>query len=406
MLPSWTHPRMKKGTVIPVWVYSNADEVELFLNGKSLGKDEPGTVWNEMQCEWMVPYHEGKLEAVAYKNGKEVKRTSFSTSKQPSKLKTTIDKLDAEGGFTSSYILTSEGLDYDDNLFPYAENKVYYDIQGDIEKVSIENGNPIDPTSRTKANYRSLFFGKSRLFIEEKENAKDASIITGAILGDIALYISNKITIDAKQIKVLGDSNFDDLEILYTTNGENPETKGTIYKGAFEVTDGTIVKAVVKQNGKIVLNMEEVFGENEGLFWGNEHSKDMWIGRGVNISAEEGILEGDVKVSTKAHRYKGSGFVRFDGKEGSVEFYQENDGEGGDYSIRFRYMHNNEGELHPMKLYVNDEYIRTLEFKPTGGWEKEWKFVPTIITLKAGANNIKIETAGESGPFIDELFLD
>ena len=51
MLPHWSHPRMKKGTVIPVWVYSNADEVELFLNGKSLGKDKPGKVWNEMQCE-------------------------------------------------------------------------------------------------------------------------------------------------------------------------------------------------------------------------------------------------------------------------------------------------------------------------------------------------------------------
>ena len=59
-----------------------------------------------------------------------------------------------------------------------------------------------------------------------------------------------------------------------------------------------------------------------------------------------------------------------------------------------------------MKLYVNDEYIRTLEFKATGGWEKEWKFVPTIITLRAGANNIRLETIGQSGAFIDELFID
>jgi beta-galactosidase len=132
----------------------------------------------------------------------------------------------------------------------------------------------------------------------------------------------------------------------------------------------------------------------------------MWIGRGINISAEEGILEGYAKASRDARRYKGSGFVRFDGKEGAITWYQENDGEAGDYSIRFRYMHNNEGERHPMKLFVNDEYIRTLEFKPTGGWEKEWKFVPTIITLKAGANNIKLETTGESGPFVDELFVD
>lgn len=406
MLPNWTHTRMKKGTVIPVWVYSNADEVELFLNGKSLGKDKPGTVWNEMQCEWMVPYQQGKIEAVAYINGKEVKRTSFTTSEQPSKLKTSIQKLAAEDNFTTSYIISSESLDENNNLYPYGENKVYYNIQGDVKTISMENGNPIDQTSRTKSDFRSLFFGKTRLFLREKPNAKKASIITASILGDKGLYISNKITIDAKNIQVFGDDDASNIEIYYTTNGENPETKGTLYKGAFEISDNTTVKAIVKQNGKVVLTMQETFGKNEGLFWGDEHSKDMWIGRGVNISAEEGILKGSAKASRNARRFKGSGFVTFANKEGSVEFYQENDGEAGDYSIRFRYMHNNVGKVYNLKLFVNDEYIRTLKFKPTGGWEKEWKFVPTIITLKAGANSVRLETTGESGPYIDEMFID
>ncbi|MCF7561527.1 DUF4982 domain-containing protein [Sabulilitoribacter multivorans] len=406
MLPHWTHPRMKKGTVIPVWVYSNADEVELFLNGKSLGKDKPETVWNEMQCEWMVPYEEGKLEAVGYIDGKEVNRTSFSTAQQPSKLKTTIQKLNAEDGFTSSYIITSESLDDSNNLYPYGENKVYYNILGDVKKISMENGNPIDPTSRTKSDFRALFFGKTRLFLRALPKAKKASVIIASILGDKALYTSNKITIDAQQIDVFGNSNVSSLEIRYTTNGENPETHGKLYEGPFQIADGTTVKAIVLENGKKVLTMEERFGKNEGLFWGDEHSADMWIGRGVNISAEEGILQGKAKPSSEAQRFKGSGFVDFKNGEGSVTWYQENDGEQGDYSIRFRYMHNNEGKLHPMKLFVNDEYIRTLEFPATGGWEKEWKFVPTIITLKSGANSIRLETTGDSGPYIDELFID
>ena len=406
MLPHWTHPRMKKGTEIPVWVYSNAEEVELFLNGTSLGKDRPGTVWNEMQCEWMVPYQEGKLEAVAYIDGREVKRTSFGTSKQPSKLKTSLQKLAAEDSFEASYIITSESLDENSNLYPYGENKIYYTIQGDIKKISMENGNPIDPTSRTKSDFRALFFGKTRLFLRAQPNAEKASVITGAILGDKALYTSNKITIEAKQLPVIGKTLLDKLEILYTTNGDHPETKGIIYKGAFEISGNTTVKTIVKQNGRVVMKMEETFGKDEGLFWGNEHSKDMWIGRGVNISAEEGILKGSATVSREARRFKGTGFVDFNEKEGSVEFYQENDGEGGDYSIRFRYMHNNVGKLYPMKLFVNDEYIRILDFKATGGWEKSWKFVPTIIRLKAGANSIRLETIGQSGPFIDELFID
>nr|WP_305067125.1 glycoside hydrolase family 2 TIM barrel-domain containing protein [Jejuia pallidilutea] len=299
MLPHWTHPRMKKGTVIPVWVYSNVDEVELFLNGTSLGKDKPGTVWNEMQCEWMVPYEAGKLEAVGYIDGKEVNRTSFSTAQEPSKLKTSIQKLNAEDGFTSSYIITSESLDENRNFYPYGENKVYYNILGDVKKISMENGNPIDPTSRTKSDFRALFFGKTRLFLRALPKAKKASVITASILGDKALYTSNKITIDAQQIDVFGNSNVSSLETRYTTNGENPETHGKLYEGPFQIGDGTTVKAIVLENGKKVLTMEERFGKNEGLFWGDEHSADMWIGRGVNISAEEGILEGNAKPIVK-----------------------------------------------------------------------------------------------------------
>ena len=406
ILPSWTHPRMKKGTVIPVWVYSNAEEVELFLNGKSLGKDKPGKQWDEMQCDWMVPYEEGKLEAVAYNKGKEIKRTSLNTSKEPSKLKNIITKLDAEEDFKSSYILTSEAMDYQGNLFPYAENKVYYKIVGDIEKVSIENGNPIDSISRTKANFRSMFFGKVRLFLEEKENAKEASIITGSILGDKALFVSNKITIDVQHIGVISKTTASNLDIFYTINGANPLEEGLIYAKPFEVVDNTTVKAVVKQNGKVVLTMEETFGANEGLFWGDEHSADNWVGRGLSIAAETSTLEGGAKVSAMAKSYSGSGFVKFDDKEGAITFYKENDGEAGDFNIGIKYLHNNIYKLHPMKLFVNDFYIKTFEFSPTGDGEKEWKFVNTIISFNRGANTIRLETTGQSGPYIDELFID
>lgn len=56
ILPHWTHPMMEEGTEVPVWGYSNCDEVELFFNGTSLGKQTPGTSRLDMQCEWLVPY--------------------------------------------------------------------------------------------------------------------------------------------------------------------------------------------------------------------------------------------------------------------------------------------------------------------------------------------------------------
>lgn len=406
ILPSWTHPRMKKGTEIPVWVYSNSDEVELFLNGKSLGKDVPGTKWNEMQCDWMVPYQEGTIEAVAYVDGKEMKRVVLSTSDQVSTLNNTLTTLQAEDGFLSSYIVTTEGVDGKGNIYPYAENKVYYYLNGDVRKVSMENGNPIDPTSRTKAYYRSMFFGKTRLFLEAKDNAKSANVVVASIVGDKALFLSNEIAIDVDDIAIVGKSKRSKYTVKYTIDGSDPQSNGIVYKKPFTVTDGTTVKAVVIENDVVLITMDEKFGENEGLFWGDEHSSDMWIGRGVNLGAEDCELAGDVTISTNAHRYKGSGFVMFDGKEGSVTWFRENDGEAGDFSIRFRYMHNDEGKLYPMKLFVNDRYIKTFEFKPTGDWEKEWKFVNTIVNFKSGANYIRLETTGEGGPYIDEMFID
>lgn len=91
ILPHWTHPKMELGTEIPVWVYTSGDEVELFLNGKSLGKKAKGSKWNEMQCEWMVPWTPGTIEAVAYRNGKEIARTQQRTSSEPVKLDISVE---------------------------------------------------------------------------------------------------------------------------------------------------------------------------------------------------------------------------------------------------------------------------------------------------------------------------
>ena len=72
ILPHWTHPTLTEGTEIPVWVYSNCETVELFFNGQSLGKQNPGKQWDKMQCEWMVGWKAGEIKAIGYKNGKAI----------------------------------------------------------------------------------------------------------------------------------------------------------------------------------------------------------------------------------------------------------------------------------------------------------------------------------------------
>ena len=72
LLPHWNWPGEFRGKEIPVWCYTNAESVELFLNGRSVGvRDWSGT--SELHLTWQVPYEPGTLRAVA-KAGREGRR--------------------------------------------------------------------------------------------------------------------------------------------------------------------------------------------------------------------------------------------------------------------------------------------------------------------------------------------
>ena len=111
ILPHWTHPTIKEGTEIPVWVYSNCDEVELFFNGKSLGKQQKGYKWSEMQRQWMVAYSNGELKALAYNDGKVVAEQIIRTAGVPAKIALSIDgeHLAAKGKDLVQVRVTTQG---------------------------------------------------------------------------------------------------------------------------------------------------------------------------------------------------------------------------------------------------------------------------------------------------------
>ncbi len=79
VFPHWNW-QGREGQQIPVWVYSNCREVELFLNGKSLGKR---SMRDNSHLEWKIAYHPGVLEAIGYKDGKRVLKEVVHTSGEP-----------------------------------------------------------------------------------------------------------------------------------------------------------------------------------------------------------------------------------------------------------------------------------------------------------------------------------
>jgi len=259
ILPHWTHPKMKMGTKIPVWVYSNCDEVELFLNGQSLGKDRPSTRWNEMQCDWMVPWSPGKLEAVGYKNGKEIVRTSQSTAGVPAKLAPSFE------GKTCP-IITVKQVDKNGVLNPYAENRIHYYIEGQARILSLESGNPVNTENNFGKTSRTAFFGLARAFLQTTSDPEPLVVVVGAICGEKQLMTSNEVSIDVKRLALRGMFIQRAFTIFYSIDGSKPSKK---YGGTFLVELGAVVRAEVFDGEKFLFSMTEKFGPNEGIYWGD-----------------------------------------------------------------------------------------------------------------------------------------
>ncbi|EWH10519.1 beta-galactosidase [Catenovulum agarivorans DS-2] len=407
ILPSWTHPTMAKGTKIPVWVYTNLDEVELFLNGKSLGRDKPGRRAEEMQCEWMVPWQPGTLTAIGYKNGQKVMEKSLKTAGAPTGLKHTVEVFDAESGFDTAKVISSQSVDEKQNFYPYGAHNVYYDFTDGVKVKALENGSPYEHTNRVRANFRPLFMGKNRAFVEIKYPQAAEYATIGAIVGDEALRLSNRVEISVQSVPLTeaARQQSQQIEVFYTIN--KPYAKQMQrYKQAFNVKDGDKVYAKVFVNGRLAITMEQSFGKGVGLFWGDEDSAKMWVGRGLSMQGEAAEYQGGAAAVTNAHGVHGGAYSTFNDKEGSMYWYHENDGEEGIYKAVFRYTHNDKSSKRPLAIYINGEKATVIKFEPTGSWDSKWSEEAVAeFKLVKGANHIEFKTMGNSGPNIDQFSL-
>jgi len=173
ILPHWNW-KGHVGKNVPVFVYTNGNEAELFLNGKSLGrktKNPKSKISTERyRLMWLdVVYEPGELKAIAYKDGKTICEAVVKTAGEPYSIKLTPDRTSIEAsGNDLSYILV-EAYDKDGNLCPLADNLVNFSIKGPGEIAGVGNGNP-QSHEPFQANFRKLFYGKAMLIVRSKEN--------------------------------------------------------------------------------------------------------------------------------------------------------------------------------------------------------------------------------------------
>lgn len=169
ILPHWNWDGYK-GENVPVFVYTNGDEAELFLNGKSLGRKsknpKSGVSTERYRLMWLdVIYEPGELKAVGYKNGRIVGEAIVKTAGEPNSIKLTPDHYEINAtGEDLSYILV-EAFDKEGNICPLADNMVNFKIKGPGIVAGVGNGNP-QSHEPFIANYRKLFNGKAMLILK------------------------------------------------------------------------------------------------------------------------------------------------------------------------------------------------------------------------------------------------
>ena len=157
LFPHWN---WLEGQDIDLWCYyNNADEMELFINGRSQGvkakKDD-----HEYHLMWRVKFEPGEVKAVARKNGKVVAEKTIRTSGAPAQLRMTSDRIrfgNNPNGDNLAFI-TVEVIDKDGNLCPRADDQVFFEVEGG-RIVGVDNGNPIS-MERFKDTKRKAFNGK------------------------------------------------------------------------------------------------------------------------------------------------------------------------------------------------------------------------------------------------------
>ena len=167
LFPHWN---WLPGQTIDLWAYYNhADEVELFINGKSQGVRQKADS-HQYHVMWRVQFEPGELKAVSRKDGKVVKEQVIKTAGAPDHIRLTTDYK----GKTTTFV-SVEVVDKDGNLCPLAEDQIIFSVSGNAKIIGTDNGCQTSMES-FKAPQRKAFFGKCIVVVKGKGQMKAQAV--------------------------------------------------------------------------------------------------------------------------------------------------------------------------------------------------------------------------------------
>jgi beta-galactosidase len=135
-----------EGTPLEVNVYSSCEQVELFLNSKSLGK-KPVNRSTKYMATWQVPYQPGTLKAVGFAGKKQVNVSELRTAEDPVSIKISADRQVIRADGQDLCYFTVKLVDPNGLLNPKAENLISFTVNGPGSIIAVGNANPVSVES-------------------------------------------------------------------------------------------------------------------------------------------------------------------------------------------------------------------------------------------------------------------
>jgi beta-galactosidase len=190
LLPHWNWEQFA-GKNIPVWCFTNADSVELFLNDKSLG-EKGAADRNGMHFEWSVPYAPGVLKAVGKKDGKIIATDEIHTAGKPAKIVLKADRSEIKPADRDLSFVTVSVEDANGNLCPTAEDEIKFTVDGPGTIVGVDNGDATNHES-FQGHQHKVFNGLGLVVLQSKNEAGEIHLTaTGDGLEQAAIAVSVK----------------------------------------------------------------------------------------------------------------------------------------------------------------------------------------------------------------------
>jgi len=197
LFPHWNFEG-KEGEEIPVWVHSNLEEVELLVNGRSLGSQK---VPHLGHVEWKVKYEAGSIEARGSRGGKVVLTEKRETTGATVAIRLTADRSEINADGEDVAVLTVEALDKDGRAVPTASNHIGFKVAGEGALIGVGNGDPNCQES-DKEPKRSLFNGLAQVIVKASKVPGEIHIEASKEGWDGPELTPAKIVITTKKVEL------------------------------------------------------------------------------------------------------------------------------------------------------------------------------------------------------------